>query len=128
MRYEITPLGVLIEETLEDMDLGKGELAERMGVAPTVISDLIYGRRGLSDEMASKLDAATARPAGSWASLNHHIKHRLQVAEAGAASEISAAITAAVASRREANDRVERLAREAASVGMDPTEIARLVG
>ncbi|MBK8660173.1 MAG: HigA family addiction module antidote protein [Bacteroidetes bacterium] len=60
---EITPThlfhpGVALAEEIEYRQLTKKELAARMGISPTVLSEILSGKRNITPATAIKLESA----------------------------------------------------------------------
>lgn len=60
---EITPTnifhpGLLLEEEIEYRELTKKDVAEKMGVSPTMLSEIISGKRNVTPATAIKLETA----------------------------------------------------------------------
>ncbi|MCW5908795.1 MAG: HigA family addiction module antidote protein [Chitinophagales bacterium] len=60
---EITPTdifhpGVVLEEEIAYRNLTKREVAEKMGISPTVLSELISGKRNITTAIALKIEGA----------------------------------------------------------------------
>lgn len=63
--YAVHP-GVLLKEELEALHLTQKAAAEKAGVSKTVINEVIKGKRGISAELAVKLESAVESPARFW--------------------------------------------------------------
>lgn len=58
--------GELLEEEIEFIGMTQSELAERIGVSVHVVSEIIQGERGITDEVAVKLEKILGSPAHIW--------------------------------------------------------------
>lgn len=63
--YAVHP-GVLLKEELDALHLTQKVAAEKAGVSKTVINEVIKGKRGISAELAVKLESAVESPARFW--------------------------------------------------------------
>ncbi len=62
----VTPGEILVGEFLEPLGITQQQFAKTIGVAPSYLSDIVRGRRGISPEMALRFEAALAMPARFW--------------------------------------------------------------
>ena len=67
--FEATHPGELIKDELEDRGMTQKQLAQEMGVAPSVLSETITGKRAVSLNMAVALEKALNIPAEIWMNL-----------------------------------------------------------
>ncbi len=58
--------GELLGEEMEFIGITQPELAERMGVSVHVVSEIIQGKRDITDEVAVKLEEVLGSPAHMW--------------------------------------------------------------
>ena len=58
--------GEFLEEEIEFVGMTQSELAERMGVSICVVKGIIEGERGITDEVAVKLEGVLGSPAHMW--------------------------------------------------------------
>ena len=58
--------GELLEEEIEFIGMTQSELAERMRVSVHVVSEIIRGKRDITDEVAVKLEEVLGSPAHMW--------------------------------------------------------------
>ena len=63
--YTVHP-GVLLKEELDALHLTQKAAAEKAGVSKTVINEVIKGKRGISAELAVKLESVVESPARFW--------------------------------------------------------------
>ncbi len=63
--YAVHP-GVLLKEELDALHLTQKAAAEKAGVSKTVINEVIKGKRGISAELAVKLESVVESPARFW--------------------------------------------------------------
>lgn len=61
--FEPTHPGELIKDELESRQLTQAKLAESIGVNPSLLNEIIKGKRGVNTEMALLLEAALDLPA-----------------------------------------------------------------
>lgn len=61
--FEPTHPGELIKDELEERNLTQAKLAESIGVKPSLLNEIIKGKRGINTEMALMLEAALNIPA-----------------------------------------------------------------
>lgn len=61
--FEPTHPGELIKDELESRKLTQVKLAESIGVSPSLLNEIIKGKRGVSTEMALLIEAALNIPA-----------------------------------------------------------------
>ena len=62
----VAPGEILVGEFLEPLGITQQQFAKTIGVAPSYLSDIVNGRRGVSPEMALRFEAALAMPARFW--------------------------------------------------------------
>ena len=60
------PGEVLREDVLPALKMTQGELAKRLGVSRLSVSELLHGRRALSEDMAMRIGLLTKTTAESW--------------------------------------------------------------
>lgn len=58
--------GELLEEEIEFIRMTQSEFAERMGVSVHVVSEIIQGKRDITDEVAVELEKVLGSPAYIW--------------------------------------------------------------
>lgn len=63
--YAVHP-GVLLKEELDALHLTQKAAAEKAGVSKTVINEVIKSKRGISAELAVKLESVVESPARFW--------------------------------------------------------------
>lgn len=83
---EATHPGELIFDEIEYRGIKQKDLAVAMGIAPTVLSEIIHGKRNLTAELAIKLEKALDIDAAYWMRLqvkyeidSIRIKHRKEI-------------------------------------------------
>lgn len=76
--FEPTHPGELIKDELEAKNLTQAKLAESIGVSPSLINEIIKGKRGVNTEMALLIEAALNIPADLL--LNLQSDYDIQVA------------------------------------------------
>lgn len=74
--------GELIKDELEARNLTQAKLAESIGVSPSLINEIIKGKRGVNTEMALLVEAALDIPADLL--LNLQSNYNMQVAKSDA--------------------------------------------
>ena len=58
--------GELLEEEIEFIGMSQLEFAERTGISVHVISEIIQGKRDITDSVAVKLEDVLGSPAHMW--------------------------------------------------------------
>ncbi len=61
--FEPTHPGELIKDELEAIHMTQAKLAENIGVSPSLVNEIIKGKRGVNTEMALLIEAALNIPA-----------------------------------------------------------------
>lgn len=77
--FEPTHPGELIKDELESRQLTQVKLAESIGVNPSLLNEIIKGKRGVNTEMALLLEAALDLPADLL--LNLQSDYNMQIAK-----------------------------------------------
>jgi len=77
--FQPTHPGELIKDELEARSLTQAKLAESIGVKPSLLNEIIKGKRGVNAEMALLLEAAMNIPADLL--LNLQSDYNMQVAK-----------------------------------------------
>ena len=77
--FEPTHPGELIKDELDERNLTQAKLAESIGVKPSLLNEIIKGKRGINTEMALMLEAALNIPADLL--LNLQNDYNMQVAK-----------------------------------------------
>lgn len=77
--FEPTHPGELIKDELESRRLTQSKLAESIGVRPSLLNEIIKGKRGVNTEMALLIEAALDIPADLL--LNLQSDYNMQVAK-----------------------------------------------
>lgn len=77
--FEPTHPGGIIQEELEARGMTQAKLAEQIGVAPSLLNEIIKGKRGINTEMALLLEAALGIAAHIWIDLQSD--YNMQVAK-----------------------------------------------
>lgn len=75
--YIATPLGVTIQEQLDDRGMMQKEFAKRIDISEEYISKLIDGEVHLTPEMAEKLELVLGVPASFWNKLEAIYQEKL---------------------------------------------------
>ena len=78
--FEPTHPGELIKDELEANNLTQSKLAESIGVKPSLLNEIIKGKRGVNTEMALLIEAALNLPADLL--LNLQNDYNMQMAKA----------------------------------------------
>ena len=61
--FEPTHPGELIKDELESLNITQAKLADSIGVRPSLLNEIIKGKRGVNTEMALLIEAALNIPA-----------------------------------------------------------------
>ncbi len=77
--FEPTHPGELIKDELEANHLTQAKLAESIGVKPSLLNEIIKGKRGVNTEMALLVEAALNIPADLL--LNLQSDYNMQIAK-----------------------------------------------
>ena len=77
--FEPTHPGELIKDELEASHITQAKLAESIGVSPSLINEVIKGKRGVNTEMALLIEAALNIPADLL--LNLQSDYNMQIAK-----------------------------------------------
>lgn len=77
--FEPTHPGELIMDELEARNLTQAKLAENIGVSPSLLNEIIKGKRAVNTEMALMLEAAIDLPADML--LNMQSAYNMQMAK-----------------------------------------------
>lgn len=77
--YEPTHPGELIFEELEARNMTQAALANQIGVAPSLLNEVIKGKRSVNTELALLLEAALGISAELW--LNLQADYNMQIAK-----------------------------------------------
>jgi HTH-type transcriptional regulator/antitoxin HigA len=70
--------GEILSDEIEARGLKQKDLARDMGIAPTMLSDLIHGRRNITADLALKLESSLDISAMFW--MNFQSKYDLDKA------------------------------------------------
>lgn len=77
--FEPTHPGELIRDELESLGMSQAKLAEQIGVSPSLLNEVINGKRAVNTELALLLEAAIGVPAEIWLKLQ--ADYNMQVAK-----------------------------------------------
>lgn len=77
--FEPTHPGELIRDELECLGMAQSKLAEGIGVSPSLINEVINGKRSVNTELALLLEAAIGIPADVWLKLQ--ADYNMQIAK-----------------------------------------------
>lgn len=80
--FEPTHPGELIKDELEARHLTQAKLAESIGISPSLLNEIIKGKRGVNTEIALLLEAAINLPADLL--LNLQSDYNMQVTKSDA--------------------------------------------
>lgn len=80
--FEPTHPGELIKDELEANHVTQAKLADNIGVSPSLLNEIIKGKRGVNTEMALLIEAAINIPAALL--LNLQSDYNMQVAKSDA--------------------------------------------
>ena len=88
--FEPTHPGELIKDELEARQLTQAKLAEQIGVKPSLLNEIIKGKRGVNTEMALLLEAALNVPADLLLNLQNDYNMQVVKADSSFMSRLSA--------------------------------------
>ena len=77
--FEPTHPGELLKDELESRNITQARFAAQIGVEPSLLNEIIKGKRGVNTEMALILEAALGIPAEMWLGLQSD--YNMQVAK-----------------------------------------------
>lgn len=77
--FEPTHPGKLIRDELEERHLTQAKLAEQIGVSPSLLNEVVNGKRGVNTELALLLEAALGISANMFLQLQ--ADYNMQVAK-----------------------------------------------
>jgi len=77
--FEPTHPGILIREELEERKLTQATLAKQIGVSPSLLNEVINGKRAIHTELALLLEAALGIAAHIW--LDMQADYNMQLAK-----------------------------------------------
>ncbi len=77
--FEPTHPGELIRDEIESLGISQSKLAERIGVSPSLLNEVINGKRAVNTELALLLEASIGVPADVWLKLQ--AEYNMQVAK-----------------------------------------------
>lgn len=77
--FEPTHPGELIRDELEAREISQVTLAKQIGISPSLLNEVINGKRAVNTELALLLEAALDIPAELW--LNLQSEYNMQVAK-----------------------------------------------
>lgn len=80
--FEPTHPGELIRDELQSIGMTQSKLAERIGVSPSLLNEVINGKRPVNTELALLLEASIGVPADIW--LNLQAVYNMQMAKSDA--------------------------------------------
>ena len=80
--FEPTHPGELIRDELQSIGMTQSKLAERIGVSPSLLNEVINGKRPVNTELALLLEASLGVPADIW--LNLQAEYNMQMAKSDA--------------------------------------------
>ncbi len=75
----VFPPGETLQETLEAMDMPRNELAERTGLTPKHVNEIIKGKASISEDTALRLERVLGIDASFWRNLEHQYQTRLSL-------------------------------------------------
>lgn len=78
--FEPTHPGELIRDELESLGMAQARLAEQIGVSPSLLNEVINGKRAVNTELALLLEASLGVPADVWLKLQ--ADYNMQMAKA----------------------------------------------
>ncbi len=77
--FEPTHPGSLIRDELEDRNMTQAQLAKQIDVSPSLLNEIINGKRAVNTEMALLLEAALGIDAHIWLDLQSD--YNMQIAK-----------------------------------------------
>lgn len=77
--FEPTHPGELIRDELEERNLTQSKLAQQIGVSPSLLNEIINGKRSVNTELALLLEAALGISAEMWLKLQ--ADYNMQIAK-----------------------------------------------
>ncbi|MCM1312278.1 MAG: HigA family addiction module antitoxin [Bacteroides sp.] len=77
--FEPTHPGTLIRDELEERKMSQAKLAQQIGVSPSLLNEVINGKRTVNTELALLLEAALGIAAHIW--LDLQTEYNMQVAK-----------------------------------------------
>lgn len=77
--FEPTHPGSLIREELEDRNMSQAKLAKQIGISPSLLNEVINGKRAVNTELALLLEASLGIAAHIW--LDLQADYNMQVAK-----------------------------------------------
>ena len=77
--FEPTHPGSLIRDELEERKMTQAKLAEQIGVSPSLLNEVINGKRSINTELALLLEAALGIAAHLW--LDLQVDYNMQIAK-----------------------------------------------
>lgn len=77
--FEPTHPGKLIRDELEERHLTQAKLAEQIGVSPSLLNEVVNGKRGVNTELALLLEAALGISANMFLQLQ--ADYNMQIAK-----------------------------------------------
>jgi len=77
--FEPTHPGSLIRDELEERRMTQAKLAEQIGVSPSLLNEVVNGKRAINTELALMLEAALGIAAHIWLDLQSD--YNMQVAK-----------------------------------------------
>lgn len=80
--FEPTHPGELIRDELQSIGMTQSKLAERIGVSPSLLNEVINGKRPVNTELALLLEASIGVAADIW--LNLQAEYNMQMAKSDA--------------------------------------------
>lgn len=77
--FEPTHPGSLIRDELEERNMTQAKLAQQIGISPSLLNEVINGKRAVNTELALLLEAALGIAAHIW--LDMQLDYNMQVAK-----------------------------------------------
>ena len=69
--FKAVPPGVMLKSELEEQGVKQRDFAKRIGVQPSHLSELINGKRAITADIATRIEAALGIPAKFWLDLQN---------------------------------------------------------
>ena len=73
----VSPPGETILETIEALGMSQTDLAERMGLTPKTVNEIVKGKTILTPQIALQLEQILGVPAAFWMNREQHYREYL---------------------------------------------------
>lgn len=92
--FKAVPPGVMLKSELEEQGVKQRDFAKRIGMQPSHLSELINGKRAITADIATRIEAALGIPAKFWLDLQN--QYELDIINIAKRSEAEAEAGAAL--------------------------------